>query len=102
VALAGADYELALAATADLAGTGILEEAMLEPFDDKPFKPVEGVANLPALDALERWRVVGASANRRPPAHVPANKCLSLKGADAMRTSDGLVGQSYVGRPASG
>jgi hypothetical protein len=31
---------------------------------------------------------------------VPANKCLSLKEADAMRTSDtGLViGQSYVGK----
>jgi hypothetical protein len=54
VRLAGADHELAFAAVGDLAGDGVVEEAMLEAFDDKPFKTVERVADLSALGALER------------------------------------------------
>ena len=54
VALAGADHELALAAVADLAGDRIVEEAVLEAIDDKPFETVEGLADLPAVGALER------------------------------------------------
>ena len=53
VALAGADHELALATVGDLAGDGIVEEAMLEPFDDKPFEAIERVADLSAW-ALKR------------------------------------------------
>jgi hypothetical protein len=52
VALAGADNEVALAAADDLAGDGIVEEAMLEPFDDKPFEAVERLADPPASGAL--------------------------------------------------
>jgi hypothetical protein len=44
VALAGADHELTLPAISDLSGDGIFEEAVLQPIDDKPFKPVEGLA----------------------------------------------------------
>jgi len=69
VALAGADNELALAAAADLAGDGIVEEAMLEPFDDKPFEAVERLADLPALGALE-WGAIGASAIVQQSLHV--------------------------------
>ena len=51
VALAGADHELAFAAVGDLAGDGIVEEAVLEPVDDKPFEAVERLADLSA-----HWR----------------------------------------------
>ena len=54
VALAGADHELPFAAVGDLAGDGIVEEAMLEAFDDKPFKTVERLADLSTFGALER------------------------------------------------
>jgi len=49
VALAGPDHELALAAVGDLAGDGIVEEAVLQTFDDKPFETVEGLADLSTL-----------------------------------------------------
>ena len=55
VALAGADHELAFAAIGDLAGDGILEEAVLQTIDDKTFETVESLADLSALGALERW-----------------------------------------------
>ena len=54
MALARPDHELALAAVGDLAGDRIVEEAVLQAIDDKPFEPVEGFADLPALGALER------------------------------------------------
>ena len=54
MALAGADHELAFAAIGDFAGDGIVEEAMLEPVDDKPFETVERLADLSALGALEQ------------------------------------------------
>jgi hypothetical protein len=54
VALAGADNELALAAAADLAGDGIVEESMLEPFDDKPFEAVERLAGRDLLCSESR------------------------------------------------
>ena len=49
VALAGPDHELALAAFVDLAGDGIVEEAVLQAIDDKPFETVEGLADLSTL-----------------------------------------------------
>src|SRR5215469_6782450 len=49
VALAGPDHELALAAFSDLAGDGIVEEAVLQTIDDKPFETVEGLADLSTL-----------------------------------------------------
>ncbi len=54
MAFAGADHELAFATIGNFASDGIVEEAMLEPFDDKPFETVEGLADLPALGALEQ------------------------------------------------
>ena len=54
MALARPDHELALAAVGDLAGDRIVEEAVLQAIDDEPFEPVEGLADLPALGALER------------------------------------------------
>jgi hypothetical protein len=38
----------------DLAGDGIVEEAVLETFDDKSFKTIERFADLSAFGALER------------------------------------------------
>ena len=35
-----------IAAVGDLAGDGIVEEAVLQTFDDKPFETVEGLADL--------------------------------------------------------
>jgi len=49
VALAGPDHEPALAAGGDLAGDGIVEKAVLQTFDDKPFETVEGLADLSTL-----------------------------------------------------
>jgi hypothetical protein len=69
VTLAGADHELTLPAISDLAGDGIIEEAMLEPFDDKPFEAVERLADLPASVALE-WGAIGASAIVQQSLHV--------------------------------
>ena len=60
--LAGADHELAFAAIANLAGDGTVEEAMPEPFDDKPFETVERLADLSARGALE-LRFGSASAH---------------------------------------
>jgi hypothetical protein len=56
VALACPDHELALAAIGDLARDRILEKAVLQAFDDKPFKPVEGFADLTVGNALRRRR----------------------------------------------
>ena len=53
-AVPSTDDELALAAVRDLAGDRIVEEAVLQAIDDKPFEPVEGFADLPALGALKR------------------------------------------------
>src|SRR6202034_863604 len=58
VALARPDHELALAAVGDLARDRIDEEAVLQAIDDEPFEPVEGLADLPALGALERRNVL--------------------------------------------
>ena len=69
MALAGADHELALAAVGDLAGDRIVEEAVLQAIDDKPFEPVECFADLPALGALER-RIVCGSAIVQQSLHV--------------------------------
>jgi hypothetical protein len=46
VALACPDHELALSAVADFAGDRIVEEAVLQAIDDKPFEPVESFADL--------------------------------------------------------
>ena len=48
VALACPDHELAFAAVGDLARDRIIEEAVPQAIDDKPFEPVEGFADLTA------------------------------------------------------
>ena len=53
MALAGADHELAFATIGNFAGDGIVEKAMLEPLDDKPFETVKGFVDLSALDAVD-------------------------------------------------
>lgn len=54
MALASAYYELTLAAIRDLAGDRIVEEAVLEAFDNEPFEQVDCFADLAAIGALER------------------------------------------------
>jgi hypothetical protein len=60
MALARPDHEVALSAVGDFAGDRIVEEAVLQAINDKPFEPVEGVADLTAFGALERRRPGGA------------------------------------------
>ena len=58
---------MAFAAVGDLAGDGIVEEAVLQAIDDKPFEAVEGLADLSALGALER----GLRFSRQPLCNSP-------------------------------
>ena len=55
MALARADHELTFATVGNFAGDGIVEEAMFEPFDDKPFETVERSRICPHL---ARWNWV--------------------------------------------
>ena len=49
VRLAGADYELALAAVSDLAGDGAIEKAVVQPFHDDLFEMRERFGDLAAM-----------------------------------------------------
>jgi hypothetical protein len=50
----GADHEMALAAISDLAGDRVVEEAVLQAIDDKPFEAIEGFSDLLADGSLRR------------------------------------------------